>query len=60
MPLDRRATIAGFLGATVVLGVLAYLVGFEDLLRSLSMARTPAATVVAVAGDAGLDGLRPG
>ncbi|PSP44873.1 TIGR00374 family protein [Halobacteriales archaeon QH_10_70_21] len=46
MPPDRRATIAGFLGATVVLGVLAYLVGFEDLLRSLSMARTTVAAGV--------------
>jgi len=48
MPLDRRATIAGFLGAIAALGTLAYLVGVGDLLRSLSMARTTVAAGVLV------------
>jgi uncharacterized protein (TIRG00374 family) len=48
MPLDRRATVAGFLGAALALGVLAYLVGVEDLLVALSMARTPVAAGVLV------------
>lgn len=41
---DVRATVAGFVGALVVLGALAWLVGFGDLLQALSLADT---TVVA-------------
>ncbi|MFQ3320171.1 MAG: hypothetical protein ACI8UR_001088 [Natronomonas sp.] len=36
---DVRTTVAGFAGALLVLAVLAWVVGFESLLDSLSMAR---------------------
>lgn len=48
MDLDLRASLAGFLGAIVALGALAYLVGVEDLLFALSMARTDVAAAVVV------------
>ncbi len=48
MDLDRRATLAGFLGAVVALGILAYLVGVEELLAALSMARADVAVGVLV------------
>ena len=49
MRLDFRASAAGFLGAAVVLGALAYLVGVEDLLFALSLAETPVVGAVLVA-----------
>ena len=52
MALDRRASAAGFLGAAVVLGVLATVVGAGDLLGALARARSGA--VVAVFGAAGV------
>lgn len=52
MHLDVRATAAGFLGALVVLAALAWVVGVEDLLVSLSMANPT--VVVAVLGAAGV------
>jgi uncharacterized protein (TIRG00374 family) len=38
MRLDVRATVAGFAGALVVLGLLAWLVGIDELLTTLAMA----------------------
>lgn len=43
---DVRATIAGFLGALVVLGALAWLVGLGDLLEALSVADPPIVAAV--------------
>jgi uncharacterized protein (TIRG00374 family) len=49
MALDVRATVAGFLGAVVVLAVLAVVVGVGELLSTLSMARPPLVGAVLVA-----------
>ena len=50
MDVDPRTTAAGFLGAAVALGVLAYLVGVRELVFALSLARPDAvASVVAAA-----------
>ena len=46
MDVDARATAAGFLGALVVLAVLAVVVGLEDLLATLATARPPAVAAV--------------
>ena len=50
MDLDARATAAGFVGALVVLAILAVLVGVGELVEALSMADP--ATVAAVLGMA--------
>lgn len=50
MDLDPRATAVGFVGAILVLAVLAVVVGVEELFASLSMADP--ATLVAVLGAA--------
>jgi len=49
MDLDLRAILAGFLGAVVALGALAYLVGVSELLFALSMARADGVAAVVAA-----------
>jgi uncharacterized protein (TIRG00374 family) len=49
MDLDARATAAGFLGALVVLAVLGVVVGVEELVETLAMARPSVVAVVLLA-----------
>lgn len=49
MRIDARTSAAGFLGALVVLGALAWFVGFEPLVAALRMADPPAVVGVLAA-----------